>query len=134
MAAIGHGLKMGLNKAPRLLPVVKPIRRHHHMGKATAKQIICLIRDNMTISNQCTGKAKCGSKTTRPLAKAAAWQPIRNHHQSTMAGFGADPEKLEIAITSSILCKACPKNLWAAPLVKQRRQNPTKILKLGISF
>ena len=65
MAAIRHGLKMDLNKAARLLPIAKPIGRHNRMGKAAAKQISCLIRDNMAISNQCAGKAKCGSKTAR---------------------------------------------------------------------
>ena len=75
MAAIGHGLKMDVNEAARLLPIAKPIRRHHCMGKA------------------------------------AAWQPIQNRHQSPMAEFGADQEKLEIAITSSILCKAYLKDM-----------------------
>jgi len=65
MAAIRHGLKIDLNKAARLLPIAKPIRRYHCMGKAAAKQINCLIRDNMAISKQCAGKAKCGSKTAR---------------------------------------------------------------------
>ena len=51
-----------------------------------------------------------------------------------MAGFGADPKKLENAITSSILCKAYLKNLWTEALVKQRRQNPIIILKLSIFF
>jgi len=74
MAAIRHGLKMDLNKAARLLPVAKPIGCHHRMGKAAAKQIICLIRDGMNISNQCAGKAKCGSKTARP-----------NHRQTDQA-------------------------------------------------
>ena len=59
MAAIRPGLKMDLNKAARLLPIAKQIRRH----------------------------------------------------QSPMAEFGADPEKLEIAITSSILCKAYLKDM-----------------------
>ena len=65
MVAIRHGLKMDLNKAARLLPIAKPIRRHHCMSKAATKQLICLIRDNMVISKQCAGKAKCGSKTAR---------------------------------------------------------------------
>ena len=65
MAAIRHDLKMDLNKAARLLPVAKPIGCHHRMGKAAAKQIICSIRNGMTISNQCAGKAKCGSKMAR---------------------------------------------------------------------
>ena len=49
-----------------------------------------------------------------------------------MAGFGADPKKLENAMTSSILCKAYLKNLWTEALVKQRRQNPIIDLKLSI--
>jgi hypothetical protein len=51
-----------------------------------------------------------------------------------MAGFGADPEKLEIAITSSILCKAYPKDSEGQQWSKQKRQNPITILKLGIFF
>ena len=51
------------------------------------------------------------NKAARPFAKAAAWQPIPNRHQSPIAGFGADPEKLKIAITSSILCKAYLKDI-----------------------
>jgi len=51
------------------------------------------------------------NKAARPFAKAAVWQPIQNRHQSSMAGFGADPKKLEIAITSSILCKAYLKDI-----------------------
>jgi hypothetical protein len=51
-----------------------------------------------------------------------------------MAGFGADPEKLEIAITSSILCKAYPKDSEGDHWSKQMHQNPITILKLGIFF
>ena len=68
------------------------------------------------------------------MGKAAAWQPIRSRHQSPMAGFGADPEKLEIAITSSILCKAYPKDSEGDHWSKQMHQNPITILKLGIFF
>ena len=65
MAAIGHALEMDSDKAARLLPITKPVWRHHHMGKATAKQTIRLIRDDMAISNQLAGKTKLGSKTAR---------------------------------------------------------------------
>jgi hypothetical protein len=63
MAAIGHALEMDSDKAARLLPVTKPVWRHHHMGKATAKQIIRLVRDDMAIGNQLAGKTKYSSKT-----------------------------------------------------------------------
>jgi hypothetical protein len=51
-----------------------------------------------------------------------------------MAGFGADPEKLEIAITSSILCKAYPKDSEGDHWSKQKRQNRVTLLKIGIIF
>jgi hypothetical protein len=51
------------------------------------------------------------NKAARPFAKATAWQPIHNPHQSPIAEFGADPEKLEIAITSLIRCKAYLKDM-----------------------
>ena len=68
------------------------------------------------------------------LNKAARLLPIQNRHQSPMAEFGADPEKLEIAITSSILCKAYPKDSEGQQWSKQKRQNPITILKVGIFF
>ena len=45
------------------------------------------------------------------LNKAARLLPIQNRHQSPMAEFGADPEKLKIVITSSILCEAYLKDM-----------------------
>ena len=71
------------------------------------------------------------------LNKAARLLPVAKPigcHQSPMAEFGADPEKLEIAITSSTLCKAYPKDSEGDHWSKQMHQKPITILKLGIFF